>query len=255
MAKAEKQIKIRECTTIDELAECVALQQEVFALPDIEISPVRHLVVTRSAGGFILGAFIDARLVGFVLSVPAYLKEKRAYYSHMTAVKAGHQSYGIGARLKWAQRERALSEGVKYIKWTFEPVKAKNAYFNIEKLGAVVRNYAENYYGVDYDTISERGENIGLTSDRLFADWELESSKVVALNEGKSFTELAVPARKIVVTEDWSKLLAHNAKLALEEQIRIRNEFNDAFGNGLVVRGFLRSRDGIPPAYVLYEEK
>ena len=155
MTKPGKRITIRECTGLKELAKCVELQKAVFALPDIEISPVRHLVVTKSAGGFTLGAFIDDELVGFVLSVPAYLRGKRAFYSHMTAVKAGHQSSGIGARLKWAQRERSLEEGVKYIKWTFEPMKAKNAYFNLQKLGVVAREYAEDFYGIDYDSVQK----------------------------------------------------------------------------------------------------
>src|ERR1043165_1917947 len=102
-------IEIRECTTLDELAECVELQREVFALPDIEISPVRHLIVARNAGGFTLGAYDKSRLVGFVLIFPAVLRGEPAFYSHMTGVLAEYQSLGLGARLKWAQRDRALA--------------------------------------------------------------------------------------------------------------------------------------------------
>ena len=87
MKPAESNIVIRECTTLDELAECVALQREVFALPEIEISPVRHFIVTRNAGGFTLGAFADDQLIGFVLSVPAYLRGERAFYSHMSLLR------------------------------------------------------------------------------------------------------------------------------------------------------------------------
>src|SRR5690349_10037638 len=137
----ENKIEIRECETLDELAACVDLQREVFALPEIEISPVRHLIVTKNAGGFVFGAFAADELVGFVLSVPAFLRGERAFYSHMTAVKQDFQSRGLGAALKWAQRNRALKAGVKYVKWTFEPWKARNAFFNLEKLGAVVREY------------------------------------------------------------------------------------------------------------------
>jgi predicted GNAT superfamily acetyltransferase len=255
MAPSEKQIDIRECTTIDELAKCVELQREVFALPDIEISPVRHLVVTRSAGGFTLGAFIDKELIGFVLSVPAQLRGQRAYYSHMTAVKAGYQSFGVGARLKWAQRERALAEGVQYIKWTFEPVKARNAYFNLEKLGAVVREYVENYYGVDYYSVSETSERVGLASDRLFAEWKLNSTKVAALSEGNSFSEDVDPVATIAIMNDWSALVNKDPKEALQQQMRIRAEFADAFSKGLVARAFLRASDDVPPMYLLYDEK
>src|SRR5437016_14051612 len=98
-------IQIRECTTTEEFTECVQLQREVFALPESELSPVRHLVVTKNAGGFVLGAFDGKSLAGFVLSVPAFDGKERAIYSHMTGVRREYQSHGIRARLKWAQRE------------------------------------------------------------------------------------------------------------------------------------------------------
>ena len=68
----ENKIEIRQCSTVEDLSRCVALQRETFALPEIEISPVRHFIVTEHAGGFTLGAFSGAELVGFVLSVPAF---------------------------------------------------------------------------------------------------------------------------------------------------------------------------------------
>lgn len=244
-----QEIEIRECTELEELAACVDLQREVFALPEIEISPLRHFVVTKNAGGFSLGAFTNGALVGFVLSVPAFLRGEKAFYSHMTAVRADFQSFGIGARLKWAQRDRALDENVKFIKWTFEPVKARNAFFNLEKLGAIVTEYHENFYGTDYSTSPD--QKIGLASDRLFAEWHLESEKVKALARGETFSDLAEPARTIVIPTDWSALVkAESAKAALEEQLRVRNEFTDAFGAGLVGRGFVR--DSTAPRFLLF---
>lgn len=241
-----KDIEIRECTTLDELAACVDLQREVFALPEIEISPVRHFVVTRNAGGFILGAFADGELIGFVLSVPAFLRGEKAFYSHMTAVRGGYQGSGIGARLKWAQRDRALDYGVKFIKWTFEPVKARNAFFNLEKLGAMVTQYEENFYGVDYSA----DEKIGLASDRLFAEWHLESEKVERLRAGETFSEDREPDERIVVPVNWAELIK-TPQAALGEQLRIRGEFQSAFANGLVGRGFVR--DEMRPEYLLYK--
>jgi len=251
MTKPNSQIEIRECTTLEELADCVALQREVFALPEIEISPVRHFIVTRNAGGFTLGAFSGGELVGFVLSVPAYLRGQRAFYSHMTAVRASFQGTGIGARLKWAQRERSLKEGVRFIKWTFEPTKARNAFFNLEKLGAAAREYQENFYGIDYATAPEQSK-IGLASDRLFAEWELESDKVRTLAQGEPFNETRSPARTIAVPNEWYPLVAADAAKALSEQLRIRSEFESAFGDGLVCRGF--DRNGDAPRYLLFED-
>src|SRR5256885_10866673 len=104
----ENEIVIRECGTLEELAECVQLQRDVFALPEVELSPVRHFIVTKNAGGFTLGAYDGDRLAGFVLSVPAFLRGEHAFYSHMTGVRREYQGHGIGAKLKWAQREQAL---------------------------------------------------------------------------------------------------------------------------------------------------
>ena len=252
MKPAESNIVIRECTTLDELAECVALQREVFSLPEIEISPVRHFIVIRNAGGFTLGAYNDGELIGFVLSVPAYLRGERAFYSHMTAVRKKYQSVGIGARLKWAQRERSLAENVGYIKWTFEPVKARNAYFNLEKLGAVVREMAVNFYGTDYATSPDQSTGVGLASDRLFAEWELESEKVKKLASGKDFVEQRKPIGSIIIPTDWYGLVRSDAQSALEEQLRIRGEFTSAFKKGFICRSFERSET--EPRFLIFED-
>lgn len=246
------QIEIRECETLDELAACVQLQRDVFALPEVELSPVRHLIVTKNAGGFTLGAYDGERLAGFVLSVPAFMHGERAFYSHMTAVHGDYQSHGFGAKLKWAQRTRALAEGVRYIKWTFEPVKARNAYFNLEKLGASVGEYEANFYGVDYTTAVQTEKPIGLASDRLFAEWHLEGLKVQALAAGETFIEKREPSAEIGIMSDWMALVASDPAAALAEQVRIRGEFQAAFGRGLTGRGF--RRDDTRPAYLLYDE-
>jgi predicted GNAT superfamily acetyltransferase len=252
MAEIGKEIEIRECSTLEELSECVSLQREVFALPEIEISPVRHFIVTKNAGGFTLGAFSGGLLIGFVLSVPAYLRGERAFYSHMTAVRREFQGLGVGARLKWAQRDRSLSEGAKFIKWTFEPIKSRNAFFNLEKLGAVVREIKENFYGTDYATAPEQADVTGLASDRLFAEWELESEKVRFLADGKIFTEERPVAREIAIPPDWSKLVTSDVKAALAEQLRIRSEFEAAFSRGQVCRGF--ERHEASPKFLLYND-
>ncbi len=244
------ELDIRECTTLEQLGECVDLQREVFALPEVELSPVRHFVVTRNAGGFTLGAYDGDRLAGYVLSVPAFLRGERAFYSHMTGVRSEYQSLGVGARLKWAQRERALAEGVKYIKWTFEPVKARNGYFNLEKLGAIVCEYQRNFYGTDYAVSPESGKQIGLQSDRLFAEWHLESDKVVALAAGEKYIVAGEPEAEVEIVNDWSTLVESDPAAALELQLRVRRDFEAAFAAGLVGRSFRRDADR--PAYLLY---
>ncbi len=245
-------IEIRECTTIEEFTECVQIQREVFALPESELSPVRHLVVTKNAGGFSLGAWDGKLLAGFTLSVPAYINGRRAYYSHMTGIRPEYQSLGLGARMKWVQRERALGEGIDYIRWTFEPVKARNAYFNLEKLGAVTWEYRANFYGTDYGTSPELGgKRLGLDSDRLMADWELRDPKVEALAAGETpLVSDIFPVAEIVTVNHWLQLIEDDVEVAKAEQRRVRGEFQDAFARGLAARGF--RRDAQRPAFLLY---
>jgi predicted GNAT superfamily acetyltransferase len=247
-----EKIEIREVSTVEELGDCIRLQREVFATPDLEISPVRHLIVTKSAGGWTLGAFYGEKLVGFVLSVPAFRGTERYFYSHMTAVDKDFQSYGIGAKLKWAQRERALSEGINFIKWTFQPVQARNAFFNLEKLGAIVREYKPNFYGTDYSTSAEQDEVTGLDSDRLYAEWNLESEKVKKLAQGEKFIETEEAVASIEIPNDWNNLVQTEPQKAIDEQNRIKEEFQKAFANGLVAKGFERRETN--PRYLLFRE-
>lgn len=248
----QNEIEIREVTEVGELSECVRLQREVFALPEIEISPVRHFVVTKGAGGFTLGAFVDDRLVGFVLSVPAFSGNDKFFYSHMTAVKAEFQGLGLGARLKWAQRGKSLEKGVGFIKWTFQPVQARNAFFNLEKLGAVVREYQPNFYGTDYSTAHEQNGRHGLDSDRLFAEWRLESAKTVALSRGETYEEKGRIIKTIEIPNEWNALVKADPRKAGEVQTRIKNEFQAAFAENLVGRSFERSETS--PKFLLYGE-
>jgi predicted GNAT superfamily acetyltransferase len=146
-----------------------------------------------------------------------------------------------------------MTNGVRYIKWTFEPVKSRNAYFNLEKLGAVVREYASNFYGTDYSTTAGTGEQIGLASDRLFAEWDLESEKVRALSGGQDHIEARTIAREITIPPDWPELVRTDPQTALAEQVRVKYEFEDAFSRGLICRGF--ERDSTGPKYLLYEDQ
>ena len=253
-AEQSSDIEIREVTAIEEYNACVLLQREVFGLPDLEISPRRHLIVSHEAGGWTLGAFIEGKLVGFVLHLAAVHGDEIFGYSHMMAVAAEYQNRGLGARLKWAQRARALSEGRNFIKWTFEPTRARNAYFNLNRLGVVVREYAANFYGTDYVTNpAEKAAGVsGMDSDRVFASWELRSPRVEALATGAECSLPAEPDRTIEIPADYSLLLRSDPAAGKREQMRVREEFLKALGDGLVCRAF--ERDAARPRYLFYEE-
>lgn len=246
-------IQIRECTTIPEFDSCISLQREVFGLPELEISPRRHLIVSRQAGGWTLGAFVAERLVGFVHHMAAVHENEIFGYSHMMAVTQEYQNKGVGARLKWSQRARALNEGRSFIKWTWDPMQARNAYFNLNRLGVMVRSYGANFYGTDYVT-SPRPEGEpppGLDSDRLFAEWHLQSARVMKLAEGAASTVDKSVVQTIQIPADWAGLCKQDPHAARREQFRVRSEFQQAFAAGLVCAGFERSTD--QPRYLLYD--
>ena len=253
-----EEIEIRECVKIEEFDQCVRLQREVFGLPDLEISPRRHLIVSRQAGGWTLAAVprhSPDRIVGFVHHLVAVRGgDEIIGYSHMMAVNKAYQNLGLGARLKWAQRERALSEGRRFIKWTWEPMQARNAHFNLNRLGVVVRTYGENFYGTDYVTDPDQriNEGTGLPSDRLFAGWDLSSPRVVELAGGGEPAPPPGSVAAIEIPADWASLLKRDVDQAKEELLRVRLEFQQAFSIGLVCAGFERSPTH--PRYLLYNE-
>ena len=242
---------IRECTTIEEFDVCLSLQREAFGLPDLELSPRRHLIVSRQAGGWTLGAFVADRMVGFVHHLAAVRGNEIFGYSHMMAVAKDYQNKGVGARLKWAQRERALREGRKLIKWTWDPMQARNAHFNLNRLGATVETYLANFYGTDYSVDASLTERIGLPSDRLSATWNIDSDRVRALAAGEVVAMERKPVATVAIPAQWSLLVKHEPQRAVEEQARVRGEFREAFENGLICAGF--ERDQEQSRYLLFE--
>lgn len=248
----DEEIIIRECVSVEEFDACVQLQREAFGLPELELSPRRHLVVSRNAGGWVLGAFAGERLVGFVLNLAAARGHEVIGYSHMMAVALDYQNRGVGLQLKWAQRERALSEGRGFIKWTWEPMRARNAHFNLNRLGAVVRGYAPNLFGTDYSmTPGERWD--GIESDRLPAEWDLRSVRVEALARGAKPESPPRPVASVEITPDWPALVREDADAALAELLRVRSGFQKAFSEGLVCAGF--ERDPKRPRYLFYRDE
>jgi predicted GNAT superfamily acetyltransferase len=249
-----EEIQIRECTTIEEFDNCVDLQREAFGLPDLEISPRRHLIVSRQAGGWTLAAFVADRMIGFVHHLAAVRPDNEVYgYSHMMAVAKDYQNKGIGAKLKWAQREKALAEGRTFIKWTWDPMQARNAHFNLNRLGVTVDTYGDNFYGTDYfaDPAQAIEKRPGLQSDRLFARWDLNSPRVVALGAGLKDKIETKPAASVAIPAEWGTLVKGDPARAREIQARVRAEFKEVFARGLICAAFERGPED--SRYLLFE--
>jgi predicted GNAT superfamily acetyltransferase len=232
-------IVIRRCNGLDELRASVALQKEVWNFTDEEMVPLRMFVVAEKVGGQVMGAFDRGQMVGFALSIPGTRSGHVYLHSHMLAVRQKYRNSGLGRGLKLLQREEALSRGIELIEWTFDPLEIKNAYLNIEKLGAIARRYNINQYGITTSPLQG-----GLPSDRLIAEWWLKSRRVEQALAGQPN---AVAAKQTVAVPaaiyDW-KMAAETRGQAREVQETNRAAFLQAFADGLVVVGYDRDAGG-----------
>src|SRR5271165_7005038 len=233
-------IVIRRSHGLEELKACVALQKDVWNFTDAELVPLRMFVVAETVGGQVMGAFDGNEMVGFALSVPGTRSGHIYLHSHMLAVCKDYRNSGLGRRLKLLQREDALARGIELIEWTFDPLEIKNAYLNIEKLGAIARRYNINQYGITSSPLQG-----GLPSDRLIAEWWLKSKRVEALlatgkiPASKQKLTIEVPAQ----IYEW-KAAAETKVQAQQVQERNRSQFLRAFDDGLAVLGYERDSEG-----------
>ena len=229
---------IRPCETVEEFARCVVLQKTIWGYPDREIYPARMFLNITRTGGQVLGAFTPkGSMAGFVVSVPAWRKEHRYFYSLLLGVLPEHENQGLGRMLKIAQRKAALRAGIEYIEWTFDPLRAKNAYFNIVRLGAVVRRYCPDYYGPVLSKLQRR-----LPSDRLIAEWPLKSARVSKALAGKRpRAARKAPAAEVAIPLDLDAVVSRRPALAREWQSQVRAGLQRCFARKLLITGFERT--------------
>jgi predicted GNAT superfamily acetyltransferase len=219
-----EEISVRKCGALDDFHACVALQREIWGEEELEVEPTTMFVVAAHTGGQVLGAYDGGRLVGYTLAVAA-LRNGGAYlHSHMTGVCASYRDRGVGRMLKLFQREEALSRDIRLIEWTFDPLELRNAHFNLNRLGAICRRYLPNFYGVTTSPLHR-----GLATDRLVAEWYLDSPRVMAaLNNGLP-TALFSSSIDIPSLED-SKALDLDRMQAV--QTTVREQFGESFAKG-----------------------
>jgi predicted GNAT superfamily acetyltransferase len=173
---SEHRITIRDIESLDELQACVRFQEAIWGESFSERVPLAILKVSRRLGGVVAGAFdASGEMMGFVFGMTGPVAGELVHWSDMLAVRKDVRNQGIGRALKAYQRERCLEAGVKRMRWTFDPLEARNAYLNLGRLGALVPEYVENMYG-DSDSHLHRG----LGTDRFVALWELDSPRVAA---------------------------------------------------------------------------
>ena len=173
---------IRDLTTIEEFRQIVELERAIWGYSDTgDLVTVPVFIFTIKRGGILIAAVSDAgAMVGFAYSVVGLRNGQPMQWSHMTGVLPEHRG-GLGYRLKCEQRARALGRGFDLIEWTFDPMQAMNAHFNLSKLGAIVEEYAENFYGESTSALHR-----GTPTDRIIAHWRIREPHVVRRVESTS---------------------------------------------------------------------
>jgi predicted GNAT superfamily acetyltransferase len=253
-------IEVRHCNTFEDFEACVQLQIETWGYDETEMIPRKTFLLAKKIGGQVVGAFDtdgaanvsgkpQQALVGFAMSLPGVKTgdgpAQPYLHSHMLAVREGYRNRGLGVRLKREQRLEAISRGIFHMEWTFDPLEIKNAFMNIHRLGAVVRQYRPDFYGVSSSRLQG-----GLPTDRLLAEWELPSPRVEAILDGRAghvhAGEMHLIEERILVPAAIYQWKASNANRgrALAVQLENRKKFQEAFSRGLAVVGFSLDAEG-----------
>jgi predicted GNAT superfamily acetyltransferase len=173
------EIVIRRAETIDDYRACQAAQRRAWGIAEENyVVPIATMVGAQLHGGLVLGAFRpDGEAVGLSFAFLGRIEARLCLYSQLTGVVPEYQAKGLGARLKYAQRDIARSEGLGIIAWAFDPLQAGNARFNLDKLGASAGRYVENMYGLRTDDL-----NAGVPTDRLIVEWTTTPGPRVAIS-------------------------------------------------------------------------
>lgn len=198
-------IELRELFTVAELRPLEALQRTVWGIDDLEIVPATIMSAATHAGGLVVGAFLGQELVGFAYGFVATPHGRgmagTGLHSHMAAVSPEHRSKGVGRSLKRFQAEWCRRRGLRWISWTFDPLLAKNARFNLSVLGARAYDYLVDVYGPMPGALGG-----GIASDRLLAVWVLDDEYTASAQIGAATTRTR-PAAKADDRDDGLWLL------------------------------------------------
>lgn len=223
------EMEIRHCRSLAEYEECVRLERATWG--DSLTVPAAIFVVAHHSGGQVLGAFDQGEIVGFTMALAGLRGEQRFLHSHMTAVKPEFQNRGVGRRLKLFQRQDALRRGISVVEWTFDPLELKNAHFNLVRLGAIVRRYIPDCYGLTTSPL-----HAGLPTDRLVAEWWLDSVRVRGI-----LADNPLPARsaveRVALPANINEVKMKDRARAAGIQSAVREQLMGLFGRDYVATG------------------
>jgi predicted GNAT superfamily acetyltransferase len=173
-------VTVDEVHEIDELVELNRVVDTVWHREGDAVA-MEMLRALAHSGNCILAARSGTEMVGATVSFRGVHQGRPTLHSHITGIVPGSQLRGVGLALKLRQRAWALANAIESVTWTFDPLVARNAHFNLTKLGAEAAEYLVNFYGTLHD-----GPNGEDATDRLLAVWSLASPRVARALSGRT---------------------------------------------------------------------
>lgn len=265
---------IRPLKSADDYRACLRLQKETWGEAFTECVPPSLLMVGQKLGGLSAGAFSSGgELLGFVFGLTGVKDGRLVHWSDMLAVKPAARDLGLGKRLKLYQRQHCLELGIETIYWTYDPLEARNAHLNINKLGANIDEYVPDMY-VSSDSVLHRG----LAMDRFVVAWRIAGARVEeALAGRRAFqhpafvdapiantrldsdgrpepVDLPLPTEPLVrveIPEDIQQCKAESLQRGIAWRANTRRVFLQYLPNGYEVDAFYRDAESHRCFYVL----
>lgn len=256
-------VELRPLATLDDADRILRVMVATWG--EHQLVPREMIRALADSGNVPYGAFRGDELIGYVLGWMALDGDGPHVHSHMLAVLPEVRSRGVGYALKLAQRAQALDAGYGVVRWTFDPLQARNAHFNMNKLGVLCDRFHRDFYGAMTDML-----NRGDRSDRLVVRWDLDrrigpsaipTRPTVDALRASGPLEMPKPERgeepafapggavRVSIPADYSGLKERDPALASEWRDAVGEALDRCFDLGMIVVGFTRDPDG--PRYVL----
>jgi predicted GNAT superfamily acetyltransferase len=244
-------VHIRPLTSVEDGRACVELQRHVWGWDQADVVPATLLHVVEYVGGLAAGAFDQhGTLLGFVFGISGVRDGQLAHWSHMLGVRESARNIGVGRMLKEYQRTTLAALGITKIYWSFDPLMAKNAYFNINRLGATVVEYVPDMYGTTDSPL-----HYGLATDRLVVCLETTGRPTVPtlvpardrlpiLTAFPRLSDITVsigdrnPERALIeIPADVLEVIDRSPATAQTWRLAVRDHFQWALSRGYLIAG------------------
>ena len=184
-----EELTFRSFDRPDDYHACAELQRDIWGRDFSDVVPSSILKISQKVGSVAAGAFApDGRILGFVWGLTGVRNGRPFHWSHMLGVHPDARDLRLGTRLKLLQRELLLPLGVEDVEWTYDPLEARNAHLNLNRLGALPVEYVEDMYA------GEMGSDLaqGIGTDRFIVRWRIASDRVACVLAGAPASDPAL---------------------------------------------------------------